>query len=88
MFFTRPFRQVYVMMNKETAECLELKPNHGPVLRVQNLIGERVVVTLADNLAEVPRATAARLGNGTSSRAGKSKASSPRRRASRKRPRR
>ncbi len=88
MFFTRPFRRIYVMVNKETAECLELKPNHGPVLRVQSLTGERVVVTLADNLAEVSRVTVARLRSGRSSPGVRSRDSSPRRRKSQKRPRR
>lgn len=88
MFFTRPFRRVYVMIDKGTAECLELQPYHGPVLRVQNPTGEHVVVTLADNLARVPRETVARLGNGRSSLGGRSKASLPRRQASRKRPHR
>ncbi len=87
MFFTRPFRQVYVMLDKETAECLELQPNHGPVARVQNPTGERVVVTLAQNLADVRREAVARLGNGRSSRGAESKNSSPKRRASQRKPR-
>jgi hypothetical protein len=87
MFFTRPFRQVYVMLDEETAQCLQLKPEHGPVVYVQSPTGERLVVTLAENLYAVPRTTVARLGNGRSSPAKGSKHSSRRRPKSRRRQR-
>jgi hypothetical protein len=55
MFFTRPHRRVYVVVDKETAQCLTLKPEHGPLLRVERPSGERVVVSAVENLLAVPK---------------------------------
>ena len=66
LFFTRPHRRVYVVVDRETAQCLQLRPKHGPVLRVERPSGERVVVTASENMLAVPRLKVTALANAVS----------------------
>lgn len=61
LIFTRNCRPLYVLMEKEIAEWLHLKPKRGPVLRVERPAGPRLVLAVMDDLTAVPRARVAEL---------------------------
>lgn len=76
LIFCRNRRQNRVVLPRDTARCLDLKPLHGPLLDVTRPNGEVLTVCLLDDLLAVPPSRLARLsasGSVRSSRAATSR---------------
>ena len=54
LFFTRNFRPIYVLVERELQQCLEIAPEQAPVLCVRRPGGERLTIARMQDFLAVP----------------------------------